>query len=262
MNARLVTALLTVVALTGAAAPAPAPIKTVDGLVITKIVQPAYPLKLRKRGVEGCVVLAFEVQPDGHAAKAEVLDSVPAGRFDQTSLKALAQWEFEPPVRKGRYAQAIQFQIDPKRAGKVKIVPPERGCKETPRFEALNGIRRELKIVSSVMPVYAPDANAPAGGACVTLGYEILPDGSVGEVKALDAAPGGSYVQAAIDAVKRWRFETFEPPAMYAQQTFTFDPELVRLPNDAIRPAFATATSAGAVSNNRCSVANAVKAKS
>jgi TonB family protein len=237
------------------------PITTPDGLVIVKRVPPQYPARLLQAGIEGCVVVAFAVQPDGRADNIEVLDSVPAGQFDQATFEALNEWRFEPPKRRGRFAQSMHYRIDPKGKGAAKITPVERACRATPSFDALNPRQLELKILSRVMPEYSRDPGHPEGGGCVTLDFEIRPDGTVGKVTVLDAAPGGRYVQETIDAVKQWRFESFEPPALHGQQTFTFDPELLKLPDDAVRGAYATVTGEGAVQNLRCTAGNYGKAK-
>lgn len=253
---RTLLAAVALTVLTGAAAP----ITTQDGLVIVKRVPPKYPASLLQRGIEGCVVVAFVVQPDGRAGDIEVLDSVPAGQFDQVAVKALNEWRFDAPKRQGRYAQSMNFQIDAKSPGDAKLKPVERACSATPSFDRLNPRTLELKVLSRVAPEYSRDSGHPDGGACVTLDFEIRPDGTVGEVTVLDAAPGGRYVQNTIDAVKQWRFESFAPPALHGQQTFTFDPEQLKLPDHAIRAAYATVAADGAVRNARCDPASHRKA--
>lgn len=127
---------------------------------------------------------------------------------------------------------------------------PARGPNEAPVMakEAVAPAQRELRILSKVMPAVS------AGGApgCVSVQFVIHPDGRVGEIAVLDAKPGTRYVPATLAALKQWRFEAFEPPALRGQQTFTFDPELMRMPEHAVRSPFAVASKDGALRNEPC----------
>ena len=97
--------------------------------------QPVYPRAAAARRVEGCVVVSFVILPSGQADAYQVLDSQPAGVFDQATLKALNDWTFKVPERSGRYYQTIEYRME--RSGqKSKTSPPR--CM-TPSPEQLNG---------------------------------------------------------------------------------------------------------------------------
>jgi hypothetical protein len=119
---------------------------------------------------------------------------------------------------------------------------------EAPGGEAAPPAQRQLRVVHRVMPA------VERGGlpGCVTAQFVIHPDGRVGEVAIVDAKPGTRYVPATIAALKQWRFESFEPPALRGQQTFNFDPEQVRLPDNAVRAPFAVAGADGVLKNEPC----------
>lgn len=66
-----------------------------------KMVNPPYPDAARKRGIEGWVELAFTVTPKGTVEDVEVRNSSPADTFDDTAVRAVRQWRFEPVERNG-----------------------------------------------------------------------------------------------------------------------------------------------------------------
>ena len=117
--------------LAACAAP-PKKITSDDGLVIISRVQPQYPRAAAENRVQGCVIVSFVVTDAGVADQFQILDSVPKGVFDQVTLKALAGWRFEPPARKGRYAQSLHYSLSSR--GKLM----ERDCIPIPSFVTLN----------------------------------------------------------------------------------------------------------------------------
>lgn len=63
---------------------------------------PTYPYTAKRRHVEGKVLVRALIQVDGTATDAAIVESVPAGVFDQAVFKALARWRFKPGVLEGR----------------------------------------------------------------------------------------------------------------------------------------------------------------
>lgn len=70
-----------------------------------KIVNPQYPEAARKKGIEGWVELAFTVMPNGSVDNVEVRNASPADVFDDSAIRAVRQWRFEPVVRNGEKIQ-------------------------------------------------------------------------------------------------------------------------------------------------------------
>jgi protein TonB len=67
------------------------------------VAQPApdYPLALRQAGVEGEVVIEFDVDTTGRVITARVAQGgLP--EFEQAALRAVLRWRFEPGRRDGR----------------------------------------------------------------------------------------------------------------------------------------------------------------
>jgi len=76
----------------------------------------AYPAKARKKGVTGYVVLNLLIDQDGRIINIKLLESTPAGVFDQVAIDGVQSWEFEPAVYQGQKVrvwakQKIRFDL-------------------------------------------------------------------------------------------------------------------------------------------------------
>ena len=63
-------------------------------------VEPQYTEEARDAGIEGTVVLQFEVNREGDADRITVIESLDPG-LDANAVAALRQWRFEPATKKG-----------------------------------------------------------------------------------------------------------------------------------------------------------------
>ena len=61
-----------------------------------------YPDAARQAGTEGKVKVRYDIGFDGVVRNAEVIESEPAGVFDETALKTVRSWIFTPRREKGR----------------------------------------------------------------------------------------------------------------------------------------------------------------
>lgn len=90
---------------------------TVDELPsAVRQVPAAYPSRARARGQEGHVVLSFIVNVQGGVEDIVVVESVPAGVFDDAALSSVTQWRFSPGLYQGeqvpvRVEQTLQFEL-------------------------------------------------------------------------------------------------------------------------------------------------------
>jgi TonB family protein len=158
---------------------------------IIKKVNPVYPEEARKTGIEGVVILEARTDISGRVKDVMVLRSVPA--LNQAAIDALKQWVYEPLVIDGKPREAV--------------------FTTTVAFK-LNGGKREAagatgqvepKIITKVNPVY-PEAARQAGvQGTVLLEAKIDQKGDVVAVKVLKSVP--ELDQAAIDALKQWKYE-------------------------------------------------------
>jgi TonB family protein len=65
----------------------------------TKDVRPAYPPNAQSARVQGVVVIAATIGPDGRVQDARILRSIPL--LDASALEAVRQWEFTPTIVNG-----------------------------------------------------------------------------------------------------------------------------------------------------------------
>lgn len=238
MAARCLAAAVPALAGVAAAAdPAPPPALAADGAAIaTRQVPPEYPKGPLKKGIDGCVLLSFTIDAEGRGRDVQVLESKPKGVFDAATLKVMDQWRFQQPAREGRYAQLVQYRVEGRK--------PVNLCQPLPSFAALNPdappLTRKVRVLETVMPDFRRAAPGVDGG-CVTVRFQIKHDGFVGDVAVLEAKPE-ALGPPAVAALKQWHFESFPPPAIVATQTFNYTPELIRLPDTAIRSAYLEAS--------------------
>lgn len=65
-------------------------------------IQPVYPDRALVRGVEGFVIVEFDVSETGTVINPRILGAEPAGIFEQAALRAIARWKYNPKVVAGR----------------------------------------------------------------------------------------------------------------------------------------------------------------
>jgi len=83
--------------------------KTLFGPTIK--VPPAYPEGCRSRGVEGVVIVEFDVSPEGNVINPRISSS-PNGCFNRTVLKAISGWKYPPAANGGmRYGVIERFNF-------------------------------------------------------------------------------------------------------------------------------------------------------
>ena len=81
---------------------------------------------------------------------------------------------------------------------------------------ACAAVPRPLQLVSGPDPVYPPAARAAGTEGRVTLRYDVGVDGTVLNLRVLEAEPEGVFEEAALRALSRWRFR---PPVVGGRNT-------------------------------------------
>lgn len=61
-----------------------------------------YPKRAAKEGIKGYVVINILIGKDGNVELAKILESQPAGVFDETALNGIRSWRFSPAKYKGK----------------------------------------------------------------------------------------------------------------------------------------------------------------
>ncbi|MCB0365353.1 MAG: energy transducer TonB [Bdellovibrionaceae bacterium] len=76
--------------------------------------EPQYPRKAAMMGVEGWVVLQFDITPAGTVSNVRVMDSHPRRIFDRSARRALLKWKYRPKVIEGKpiVQEGLKVKID------------------------------------------------------------------------------------------------------------------------------------------------------
>lgn len=85
--------------------------------VPTLRIEPIYPRKLLRNGVEGTVKLKFTVATDGSVVNIVVLEANPKRVFDRAAIQTISKWKFRPKMVEGKavetiLTQEIEFKIN------------------------------------------------------------------------------------------------------------------------------------------------------
>lgn len=91
----VVAAALTLTLAVGGCASRHAPLQLVSGTGAV------YPPAARAAGIEGYVVVRYDVGIDGRVSNVRVVSAEPAGVFDESALQAVSRWRFSEPKRDG-----------------------------------------------------------------------------------------------------------------------------------------------------------------
>jgi periplasmic protein TonB len=75
-----------------------------------------YPARAKAGGVTGYVLLSVLIGPTGRVEQVRVLESQPAGVFDDTAVAGVQQWRFEPASYRGENVrvwarQRVRFDL-------------------------------------------------------------------------------------------------------------------------------------------------------
>ena len=73
--------------------------------------QPEYPRQALRLGIEGEVVLQFDVDQYGAVLDPYVVESNPGGLFERASIKAVRKWVYMPPSFNGQSVKANNVQV-------------------------------------------------------------------------------------------------------------------------------------------------------
>ena len=94
-------------------------------------IPPAYPSSLLARGVEGCVMLRFDISKEGNPSNIEV-DWSTNKKFNRSAIKSAKDYLFSPPYEGGKPSDVkdaqtlIVYKVDSKKSRSPSYTPP--GC--------------------------------------------------------------------------------------------------------------------------------------
>jgi len=194
---------------------------------LLKMVEPVYPESARKAGVEGEVIIEARTDEAGKVVDARIVQSIPPD-LDQAAVDAVRQWIYEPLLI-GNKPRSVIFNVkvafkldkDKKKIVKVNLKEPvkeeigrgvEGGAvtdKEQEDFakgavKAVGDISPP-KLIKEVAPTYPEEARKNGIEGIVILEAKTDKEGNVIDAKILRSIP--ELDRAALDAVKKWKYE-------------------------------------------------------
>jgi len=163
---------------------------------LVKIVEPVYPEIASQAKVEGIVIVQARTDTQGRVKDAMILRSVPL--LDQAALDAVRQWVYEPLIIDGQAKEAV-FTVT------VRFALDKDTKKDRAERQEATGEVLVPTLIKKVDPVY-PEAARKAGIQGIVL-LEATTDeqGNVVKVRVQKSIP--ELDQAAIDALKQWKYE-------------------------------------------------------
>ncbi len=77
-------------------------------------VKPEFPQEAALKGIEGWVLLRFDINEEGRVENISVVDASPRGMFDKKAKEAIRKWKYAPRMVQGQVAKVVgrEVQID------------------------------------------------------------------------------------------------------------------------------------------------------
>lgn len=178
-------------------------------------VEPEYPAAAEQAGLEGVVIFAVKADETGHVIDTLLLRSIP--ELDEAAREAVKKRAFEPLVVDGRprtcvFTSTVTFSLPARNqtAGAIKGRPEI----QAPR------------LISYIPPAYPETAKAKGIQGTVVLSVVLTAEGRIASAKVLKSIP--ELDQAALDAVKQWRYEPMTANGRPRGVVFTVSVEFKR----------------------------------
>lgn len=190
----------------GAGEPEVASAKELDqAAVVTRSVDPVYPMNMRMAGLEGEVVIDFIIDRDGNVV-APFVQASNNPWFERPALDAIVQWKFKPGIKNGRPVNSrarmpFTFSLTDGGATPWRIVkgdqskfPPEMQWDIAP------------EPVSTAFPVYPFETLQAGAKGRTRVNFVIGPSGRVVHAKVIEAATS-ELGRAVLAMLETWKFK-------------------------------------------------------
>lgn len=91
-----------------------------------KRIEPKYPVEAAEQGIEGSVILQFDIKVDGSVSNVKVVEANPVGVFEHNAKAALAKWTYHPlhTAQTGMLVQ-LDFKLGPASQTKTDLAMTE-----------------------------------------------------------------------------------------------------------------------------------------
>lgn len=197
---------------------------------------PVYPADAKAKGLSGKVVLELLVGVDGKVKQVKLVSSEGGSGFEQASISAARKWKIHPATKDGKPVQGwvrvpVEFKPDsaqdepqdkatPAVGRALAGIPSEAATTATFTLSpGSDGLRSRigstevqsapavLDDASRTLPHYPADALARKLGGLVILNVLIDDRGSARKILIERSEPAGVFDQAAIEAMRRWKYQ-------------------------------------------------------
>ena len=81
-------------------------------------VEPRYPVRAKKQGAEGYVLISFTINPQGRPIDIKIIEAKPRRLFEKEAIRALRKWKYQPKVVDGKAIDQVgqtvrlEFNLD------------------------------------------------------------------------------------------------------------------------------------------------------
>jgi TonB family protein len=184
-----------------------------------KDVKPEYPQEAKDNGLQGVVILEGVIGADGRVREARILRSVRG--LDEAAMTAMLQWEFTQTLLNGApipvvMTVTVNFTLNEKKA----VSPDDQAAAGAQEGVLIGGnIAAPQKLVD-VQPVYPPEAREAGVQGVVIAVVTIDEGGNVIDARIVRGIP--QLDQAALDAVRQWKYEASSYPRRIMTVTVRF----------------------------------------
>ncbi len=181
--------------------------KAPDGPRLIKKVEPVYPEELIKAGKSGRVIVEASTDEEGNVVKVNPIEG--PKEFYEAAISALKQWKYEPFIIDGKkksvkFNVVFSFKFDGEKKNKDALVI---SASKAPR------------LIIKVEPVYPEAAVKQKIQGTVVIEATIDVEGNVINTTIIDGHP--MLNQAAVDAIKQWKYEPFIDEGVKKSVKFT-----------------------------------------
>ncbi len=188
------------------------------------IVQPQYPVAAYNGHLKGTVTVGFTIDASGSTSHIHIIGSQPPGVFDDAARAAVKQWLFQPATVNGQpvaenVSQTLVFR-PPAHSQQSPAHPASVRHSGGPPSDSVPGNIHPVRISP---PRYPPAAYNNNRGGRVTVSFVVDPNGRTSHIRVVYSKPRHIFDNAAMNAVRRWRFKPVSKPTTVVQ-TIRFTP--------------------------------------
>jgi TonB family protein len=175
---------------------------------LVKSVEPVYPEEAVEKSLEDTVVIEGRTDTEGNVIGVEILK----GKHEilnKAAAEAVKQWKYEPMIIDGKaraifFTVSCRFRLDPEKKKNVTVKSAEAADEKAAPVYAIGDIKGP-KLITKVEPVYPEEAKKNGIKGIVIIEATTNDKGDVVDTNILKSVPG--LDQAAIDALKQWKYE-------------------------------------------------------